>query len=89
MNLKKSLKAYELLKKYQTVFGIETAVLEKMEKIIQNKMTNDNIYILNPSLTDILNDRIYKLEIDNLEHDIYFQYTTIFILFHLRFFGYR
>ena len=72
MNLKKSLKAYELLKKYQTVFGIETAVLEKMEKIIQNKMTNDNIYILNPSLTDILNDRIYKLEIDNLEHDIYF-----------------
>lgn len=35
-------------------------------------MTNDNIYILNPSLSDILNDRIYKLEIDGLENDIYF-----------------
>ena len=72
MNLKKALKAYELLKKYQLVFGIETSVLEKMEKIIQSKMTNDNIYILNPSLSDILNDRIYKLEIDDLENDIYF-----------------
>ena len=72
MNLKKALKAYELLKKYQHVFGIETSVLEKMEKIIQTKMTNDNIYILNPSLSDILNDRIYKLELDDLENDIYF-----------------
>jgi hypothetical protein len=72
MNLKKALKAYELLKKYQHVFSIETSVLEKMEKIIQSKMTNDNIYILNPSLSDILNDRIYKLELDDLENDIYF-----------------
>ena len=38
MNLKKALKAYELLKKYQLVFGIETHVLEKMEKIIQSKI---------------------------------------------------
>ena len=72
MNLNKALKAYELLKKYQNVFMIETSVLEKMEKIIQNKMSNDNIYILNPSLKDILNDRIYKLEIDEIENDIYF-----------------
>ena len=72
MNLNKALKAYELLKKYQSVFMIETSVLEKMEKIIQNKMSNDNIYILNPSLKDILNDRIYKLEIDEIENDIYF-----------------
>ena len=72
MNLNKALKAYELLKKYQSVFMIETSVLEKMEKIIQNKMSNDNIYILNPSLKEILNDRIYKLEIDEIENDIYF-----------------
>lgn len=72
MNLNKALKAYELLKKYQNVFMIETSVLEKMEKIIQNKMSNDNIYILNPSLKEILNDRIYKLEIDEIENDIYF-----------------
>jgi len=72
MNLNKALKAYELLKKYQHVFMIETKVLEKMEKIIQEKMSNDNIYILNPSLKDILNDRIYKLEIDGIDDDIYF-----------------
>lgn len=72
MNLNKALKAYELLKKYQNVFMIETSVLEKMEKIIQNKMSNDNIYILNPSLKDILNDRIYKLELENIDNDIYF-----------------
>lgn len=72
MNLNKALKAYELLKKYQNVFMIETSVLEKMEKIIQTKMSNDNIYILNPSLKDILNDRIYKLEIDEIDNDIYF-----------------
>jgi len=72
MNLNKALKAYELLKKYQAIFMIETAVLEKMEKIIQNKMANDNIYILNPSLNDMLTDRIYKLEIEDLEDNIYF-----------------
>jgi len=72
MNLNKALKAYELLKKYQNVFMIETSVLEKMERIIQSKMSNDNIYILNPSLNDILNDRIYKLELDEIENDIYF-----------------
>ena len=72
MNLNKALKAYELLKKYQNVFMIESSVLEKMEKIIQTKMANDNIYILNPSLKDILNDRIYKLDIDGIDNDIYF-----------------
>ena len=72
MNLNKALKAYELLKKYKNVFMIETSVLEKMERIIQSKMSNDNIYILNPSLNDILNDRIYKLELDEIENDIYF-----------------
>jgi len=35
-------------------------------------MSNDNIYILNPSLEDILNDRIYKLELENIDNDIYF-----------------
>lgn len=70
MNINKALKAYELLRKYKDIFMIENDVLEKMEKIIQSKMSNDNIYILNPSIDDILNDKIYKLDLNN--ETIYF-----------------
>ena len=70
MNINKALKAYELLRKYKDIFMIENDVLEKMEKIIQSKMSNDNIYILNPSIDDILNDKIYKLDLN--DETIYF-----------------
>tara|TARA_B100001093_G_scaffold457913_1_gene469992 strand:- start:3940 stop:4833 length:894 start_codon:yes stop_codon:yes gene_type:complete len=70
MNINKALKAYELLRKYKDIFMIENDVLEKMEKIIQSKMSNDNIYILNPSINDILNDKIYKLDLN--DETIYF-----------------
>jgi len=70
MNINKALKAYQLLKKYKDIFMIENNVLEKMEKIIQSKMSNDNIYILNPSIDDMLNDKIYKLNLNN--ETIYF-----------------
>ena len=70
MNINKALKAYELLRKYKDIFMIEKDVLEKMEKIIQSKMSNDNIYILNPSIDDILNDKIYKLDLN--DETIYF-----------------
>ena len=70
MNINKALKAYELLRKYKDIFMIENDVLEKMEKIIQSKMSNDNIYIVNPSIDDILNDKIYKLDLN--DETIYF-----------------
>ncbi len=72
MNLDKALKAYEILKKYSSIFMVSKEMLEKMEKIIQRKMHNDNIYILNPSLKDMMEDKIYKLKIDSLEKEIYF-----------------
>ena len=71
MNIQKSLKVYEIFKRYQIILMIDKDMLKKMEDMIKNKFSNDNIYILNPTINDILNDRIYKLEIDNVD-TIYF-----------------
>lgn len=59
----KSIEVYLFIKKYQTMFHISDKLLENMREIIQKKMKNDNLIILNPSIDDILKDNMYKLEI--------------------------
>ena len=60
---------YSLLVKYKTLLQIEDSYLEELKSIIQDKLSVSVVYILNPSLEDLLLDNIYKLTIDD---DIYF-----------------
>ena len=39
-----------------------------MKQIVQAKMKDDNIIILQPALKDVLKDKIYKLEISDTIH---------------------
>ena len=55
--------------------------MEDIKKIIKEKMKNDNIILLNPTLEDLLNDKIYKLDISSNEYliplwhnELYFDY---------------
>lgn len=56
---------YTLLCKYQDVFHIKQDTLEFVSLLIKDKYKNDEIIMLNPSISDLLNDKLYRLNIDN------------------------
>ena len=64
MKKEKCIKLFEFLSNYREIFGITEETIEKMKDILKEKMSDDNIIILNPSIEDILSDNVYKLELD-------------------------
>ena len=63
MRKERALEVYDFFVKYGDIFSISEDWLSKMRNIIKKKMKGDNIIILNPNLEDMLNDKIYKLEL--------------------------
>ena len=59
----KSIELFEFLSNYREIFGISDETIDKMKDILKEKMRDDNIVILNPSLGDILSDNVYKLDL--------------------------
>jgi curved DNA-binding protein CbpA len=69
LNLEKSARAYKYFCKYNDIFQISEETLTKMKNIIEEKAKSHNILVIKSSLDDLLNNKIYKLEIE--EHDYY------------------
>ena len=67
LNKNKAKQVYDFLSKFNYVLGIDENLLSQYKKSLQKKMVYDNIIILNPSLNDLLNDNIFKLEIEDKE----------------------
>jgi len=67
LNKNKAKQVYDFINKYNYVLGVDEVLLEKMKTGLQKKMVYENIIILNPTLKDLLNDNIYKLQIENNE----------------------
>ncbi len=67
LNKNKAKQVYDFLSKFNYVLGIDEHLLSQYKKSLQKKMVYDNIIILNPSLNDLLNDNIFKLEIEDKE----------------------
>jgi curved DNA-binding protein CbpA len=65
MNKEQSLSIYNFVAKYKHVLRIDDKTLEKVREIIINKFNDMQIYILNPSLNDLFQNNVYKLDIDN------------------------
>jgi hypothetical protein len=74
------LDVYTFLSKHRSTFRLTDEILEKVRDIVLLKYDNVEIYKLNPSMNDLLNNNIYKLYINNelflvpLWHDeLYFE----------------
>ena len=65
LNKEKAIKLYQFICKYNDILYISEDILSQMKQILQKKMQTDNIIILNPRLDDLLNDNIYRLEIED------------------------
>jgi hypothetical protein len=60
-----SFEIYNFILKNKDILHINEETIDCLKKIIQEKCSYDEIYILNPTLDDLLEHKIYKLVIDN------------------------
>jgi len=60
-----AIEIYIFLSKYQKLFFISNDTLNEIKEIILNKCSKDQLFILNPSLTDLFKQNIYKLRIED------------------------
>jgi len=62
---KKVISLYNFINKYKQIFHYSNQFIDKIKLIIQEKTKNDEVIILNPSIDDLFNHNIYKLNYNN------------------------
>ena len=60
----KSIELYNFLCKYKHILYINGETLELVSSLIKEKYKNDSVYVLNPSIDDLLECNIYKLYVN-------------------------
>jgi curved DNA-binding protein CbpA len=60
----KSIELFNFLYKYKNILYIDSETLELVSSLIREKYKNDSVYVLNPSIDDLLDSNIYKLYIN-------------------------
>ena len=63
INKDKALEVYSFLSVNREIFSVSEETLCEMYIILQKKITRDHIIILNPTIEDLMDDKIYKLKI--------------------------
>jgi hypothetical protein len=56
---------YTFLSKYKNLFHLKQEILDSIREIIIKKHETTTVYILNPSIDDLLNNNVYKLVLDD------------------------
>ena len=59
-----SMELLSFISKHRNILHIDQDTIQGVREIILEKYKNDQIYILNPSLDDLLENNVYKLDID-------------------------
>jgi hypothetical protein len=60
-----ALEVYSFIGKYKHILHISNDTLEFVSSLIKGKYNNDQVFILNPSITDLLESNIFKLYVDD------------------------
>ena len=63
------IKLHKFVIQYSDILHINKDIVERIEILIKNYTKNDNVTIITPTLENLINDEIYKLELNN---DIYY-----------------
>jgi DnaJ-class molecular chaperone len=59
-----SMELLSFISKHRNILHIDPDTIQRVREIILEKYKNDQIYILNPTLDDLLENNVYKLDID-------------------------
>lgn len=62
LNKQTAIQIYEFMQEYADILYLRPDDLDRMRAIVADKMKSDNIVVLNPSLKDLLDKKIYRLE---------------------------
>ena len=60
-----ALEIYRFICKYKHILYISNDTLDFVSLLIKKRYKNDRVFILNPSITDLLENNIFKLYVDN------------------------
>ena len=64
-----SLKILGYIEKYSNIFKIDKNTINNITNLIKERLNNDSVYILNPTINNLFNADIYKLE---HKHELYY-----------------
>ena len=59
------MKLHKFTSQYADILYINNDILLELDKLIEEHTKNDNIILLNPTIENLLNDEVYKLEIND------------------------
>ena len=83
MDKDRAIQIFEFINTYQHILYISSETVERIKKIINEKIEHDNIIILNPNITDLLNDNIFILDFEGEKyyvplwhHEIYYKHNN-------------
>jgi hypothetical protein len=62
-----AIKLFGYIQQYADILGLDNEAISNMREIIQEKIKDDVIYILNPTLENLLKADIYKFNCENLD----------------------
>lgn len=79
LELEKCRLIYTFLSQHKDTFYLSEEQMHKYKEVIREKVRNNNIILLNPSLNDILNDNVYKLELEEDTHYIPLWHSEIIL----------
>ena len=74
----KAITVFDFIHKYRDVLRISDNLMGEMKKSLQKKMARDNVVILNPSLAEILEDRVFKLTVSEREFYIPLWHSEVY-----------
>ena len=60
----KMIQILSIIIKYKKILNISNTIISKITEVLKEKMKNDKLFILNPSIDDLINDVVYKLKVN-------------------------
>lgn len=64
LSKERALEVYQFISKYKNILHISQDTINSVREIVLEKCKDDCVYILNPSIDDLLENNIYKLELN-------------------------
>jgi hypothetical protein len=68
LDKERALSVYNFIFKYKSILHINDETLDTVKEIILEKYSGIQIYILNPSINDLLNNNVYKLIVEGQKY---------------------
>ena len=74
----KAITVFDFIHRYRDILHISDNLMGEMKRSLQKKMARDNVVILNPSLAEILEDRVFKLTVSEREFYIPLWHSEVY-----------